>query len=212
MRKDRPLPISNPVHRVYLDNFDQLERVNSHMAEVLRGSVAPLATSLRQVYDELPVPRHPKKAVERQTQADVQGALVDGQEGCARPRPEKIMKYVQLSVLLLREGRCTQKQIQVVAGGLVYMAMFRRPLLGTLNAIWEFVTCFEGGRRAQVIPWKVRSEVARFCLLAPLPRMDFRTRFSGAVTASDASTTGGGLTSHLLGMYGLKSASAGRCC
>ena len=43
LRKDRPLPISNPVHRVYLDNFDMLERVNSSMAKVVRGSVAPLA-------------------------------------------------------------------------------------------------------------------------------------------------------------------------
>ena len=128
LRKDRPLPISNPVHRVYLDNFDLLERVNSTMAEVVQGSVAPLASSLRQVYEELAIPRHPKKAVERQFQADVQGALVDGREGCAWPRPEKIMKYVQLSVLLLGETRCTQKQIQVVAGGRVYMAMFRRPL------------------------------------------------------------------------------------
>ena len=104
LRNDRPLPISNPVHRVYLDNFDLLERVNTDMADVIRGSVAPLASSLRQVYEELAIPRHPKKAVERQAQADVQGALVDGEEGCARPRVEKIMKYVQLSVLLLRGG------------------------------------------------------------------------------------------------------------
>ena len=194
LRKDRPLPISNPVHRVYLDNFDLLERVNRTMAEVVQGSVAPLASSLRQVYEELAIPRHPNKAVERQFQADVQGALVDGHDGCARPRPEKIMKYVQLSVLLLSETRCTQKQIQVVAGGLVYMAMFRRPLLGTLNAVWEFVTSFDEGPRIQVIPWKVRSEIARFCLLIPLARMDFRTSFSGVVTASDASSTGGGLT------------------
>ena len=194
LRKDRPLPISNPVRRVYLDDFDQLERVNSSMAEVLRGTVTPLAQSLRQVYEDLFIPRHPKKAVERRTQADVQGALVDGQEGSARPRAEKITKYVQLSVLLLKGECCTQKQAQVVAGGLVYMAMFRRPLLGTLNAIWEFVTSFDQGPKLQVIPWKVRSEIARFCLLVPLARMDFRTEFSGAVTASDASSTGGGIT------------------
>ena len=90
------------------------------MADTLRGSVAPLVQLLRQVYEELAIPRHPKEAVERQPQADVQGALVDGKEGCARPRAEKIMKYVQLSVLLLRGEKCTQKQIQVVAGGLVW--------------------------------------------------------------------------------------------
>ena len=44
------------------------------------------------------------------------------------------MRYVQLTLLL---RKCSQKQMQIVAGGLVYI-MFRRPLLGTLNAIWEY--------------------------------------------------------------------------
>ena len=195
LRRDRPLTFQNPSHRIYLDNFDQLEKVDSQMAGMLKGTTTPLVTSLRKVYQDMSIPRHPKKAVERQAQAEVQGALVDGEQGTARPRPEKVLRYVQLSLLLLEGRTCSQKQMQIVAGGLVYMAMFRRPLLGTLNAIWEFIQSFaDGGLRFRTIPPPVRRETVCFCLLVPLARMDFRLPFSDVVTASDASTTGGGIT------------------
>ena len=205
LRRDRPLSSANPTYRIYLDNFDQLEKVDSALAERIKGTPAPLVDSLRSVYTDMAIPRHPKKAVERQSSAEVQGALVDGTEGTARPRPEKVMRYVQLTLLLLESGRCSQKQMQIVAGGLVYMAMFRRALLGALNAIWEFIQSFDGlGPHFRPLPQPVRREIARFCLLAPLARMDFRLPFSPTVTASDASTTGGGITasSRLTGMHG----------
>ena len=195
LRKDRALTVSNPLYRVYLDNFDQLERVESDLAARIKGSTTPLVDSLRNTYQEMEIPRHPKKAVERQVRADVQGALVDGVAGTAIPRPEKITRYIQLSLLMLEEGASTQRQMQVVAGGLVYMAMFRRPLLGTLNGIWEFIQSFDDHQKyRQTIPTQVKGEIARFCLLTPLARMDFRTPFSGTVAASDASSTGGGVT------------------
>ena len=83
----------------------------------------------------LNVPRHPKKGVSSQSVAEVQGAIVDGQLGIAYPKPDKVLKYAQLAMVLLNEGVATQKQMQVVGGGLVYLAMFRRPLLGSLNCI-----------------------------------------------------------------------------
>ena len=195
LRKDRALTVSNPLYRVYLDNFDQLERVETDLAARMKGSTTPLVDSLRNTYQGMEIPRHPKKAVERQVRADVQGALVDGVAGTAIPRPEKIMRYIQLSLLMLKEGASAKRQMQVVAGGLVYMAMFRRPLLATLNGIWEFIQSFEDHQKyRQAIPSQVKGEIACFCLLTPLARMDFRTPFSGTVTASDASSTGGGVT------------------
>ena len=44
------------------------------------------------------------------------------------------------------------------------------------------------------IPRLVILEIVRFLALLPLARMDFRVSPSSAVTASDASTTGGGVT------------------
>ena len=121
---------------------------------------------------------------------------IDGVRGIAYPKPIKVLKYAQLGSLLLGEKRCSQKQIQVVAGGLVYMSMFRRPLLGSLNAVWRFIEEFKHYPPVikLEIPPEVRLEIARFVALVPLAQMDFRLEVSSEVTASDASTTGGGLT------------------
>eukprot|EP00435_Cladocopium_sp_Y103_P058318 s757_g20.t1 len=196
LRKDRPFPRSNPVHRIYLDNFDQLTKVSSEAAKTLQGTVSSLVQGLREEYASLGVPRHPKKAVQNQPLAEVQGAMVDGRLGVAVPKVEKVLKYAHLSRLLLEEGKATQKQMQIVGGGLVYMAMFRRPLLGGLNHIWQFILHCEGYPPCIkfALPEPVRVELIRFLGMIPLVYMDFRNEISPFVTASDASTTGGGVT------------------
>ena len=196
LRKDRPFTSSNPMYRIYLDNFDQLEKISSELVPSLKGSVSPLIQGLRDQYAELGVPRHPKKGVARQTVAEVQGAIVDGVRGIAHPKVEKVLKYVHLAILLLQASHCTQKQAQVVGGGLVYMAMFRRPLLGGLNHIWQFIVGFEGLPPVVKlpIPDAMKAEIARFVGMIPLAYMNFRGNVSPLVTASDASEFGGGAT------------------
>lgn len=196
LRKDRPFTVANPVHRVYLDNFDELERGSQEWARAIEGQVSPLVQGLQETYSELGVPRHPKKGVARQTRAEVQGAIIDGREGVAFPKVEKVLKYAHLATLLLKAGRSSQKQMQIVGGGFVYIAMFKRPLLGALNHIWTFiVSCEEYPPVLKfTIPREVKLEIARFLALLPLAYMDFRCEISPVVTASDASTTGGGVT------------------
>lgn len=94
--------------------------------------------------------------------------------------------------------------MQVVCGGLVYVSMFRRALLGSLNAVWAFIESFEGsGVQYQLLPPECKVEILRFLTLVPLARMDFRLAVDGQVTASDASTTGGGVcASASLSKYG----------
>ena len=196
LRKDRSFSTANPVYRIYLDNFDELEKTSRDMSKVIAGQVTPLTESLQETYAALGVPRHPKKAVARQLQAEVQGAIVDGELGLAYPKVDKVMKYVRLALLLLEDGFSTQKQMQVVGGGLVYLAMFRRPLLGGLNHIWEFIVSFEGQPPVVklAIPLPVKQEIARFVGMVPLAYMNFRCNISQVVTASDASESGGGVT------------------
>lgn len=127
LRKDRPFPQVDAMYRIYLDNFDQLEKTNGPLAESLKGSVSPLVFGLREEYARLGVPRHPKKAVSRNSVAEVQVAILDSSQGTASPKRDKVIKYVHLAKLLLQEGVSAQRQMQVVGGGFVYIAMFRRP-------------------------------------------------------------------------------------
>ena len=196
MRKDKTFSTSRSLFRIYLDNFDELRRTSRSIAEAIEGKPSPLILGLRDEYQALGVPRHPKKAVTSVTTAEVQGAIIDGKAGLAFPKPEKILKYCFLASLVLEAGECTQKQAQVVGGGLVYLAMFRRPLLGSLNHLWKFIVGFDALPPVVRLPLprEVRCELARFVALVPLAFMDFRSNLSGLVTASDASTTGGGVT------------------
>eukprot|EP00438_Fugacium_kawagutii_P023236 Skav223681 [mRNA] locus=scaffold3470:134573:139091:+ [translate_table: standard] len=196
IRKDEPFPGTTSMFRIYLDNFDQLSRVNKGLADVLQGKASQLALGLREEYLRLNVPRHPKKSVEQQRTAEVQGAIIDGSLGVAYPKPDKILKYCHFGRKLLEQSHCTQRQAQVVGGGFVYMCMFRRPLLGSLNHIWKFITKCEGLPPVvrHLIPPEMKAEIARFISLCPLAFVDFRVSPSPVVTASDASEFGGGVT------------------
>lgn len=125
------------LHRVYLDNFDAMEKVDKALAKTLQGTPTPGILALRQEYEQWGIPRHPKKATQRAVKAEVQGAIVDGVSGCAYPKLEKVLKYAQLALLTVMSGSSNQKEMQVVAGGLVYLATFKRNLMGGLNSIWH---------------------------------------------------------------------------
>ena len=81
IRRDRPLPSSSVLYRVYLDNFDILERVDAELAGGIKGENSVFTMSLRQQYEQLGLPRHPKKAVQRQDEAEIQGAWFNGVKG-----------------------------------------------------------------------------------------------------------------------------------
>ena len=194
VRKDRAWPLSNPVWRVYLDNLDVLEKVDANMIKVLEGKVSPDVAPLIAAYERAGIPLNAKKSCRQKIQAEVQGADIDGDQGWCRPKSEKLSKYVSAVVSLLRRSRCSQKEIQVVRGGLVYFAVFRRPLMSCLNFIWEFIQSFEKpGPRIRDIPHAVMSELLMFVFLLPLAHIDLRVPTSDLVTASDASTLGGGV-------------------
>ena len=196
VRKDRPFSFGNPLYRVYLDNFDQLEKVDARLSDLVAGRPSVETLALRSEYEVWGIPNHPKKSVCQALKAEVQGGIVDGKAGLVYPKPEKVLKYCQLALMLLKLGKASLKQVQVVGGGLVYLAMFRRPLLGSLNGIWTFAV--ELGRFPPVtklpLPDQVRLELVRFVSLIPLSFMDFRVSLRSDVTASDASTSGGGVT------------------
>ena len=61
LKKGRPFSSADPLHRVYLDNFDEWEKVSSDCAGVISGTVPLLVGGLREAYASRGIPRHPKK-------------------------------------------------------------------------------------------------------------------------------------------------------
>ena len=139
IRKDMGFPQTNDRYRIYLDNFDQLEVADMELAEKIKGSCSSLVEELRQTYQRLGIPRHPKKSVSRQCRAEVQGSLVLGDMGIAIAKPQKVLQYMGMAISLLKKGESNLKEMQVVCGGFVYLTTFRRELLSGLNHVWHFM-------------------------------------------------------------------------
>ena len=195
IRRDKGFPRKTDLFRVYLDNFDQLEVCDKALAQHIAGTTSSQVERLRETYEEMGLPRHPKKAVARQVRAEVQGSLILGDEGIAIPKPQKILQYLWLGLQVLAQGECKLKELQVVLGGFVYFTSFRRPLLSCLNESWRFVEELKSFPPVVRLPLpnKVVVELVRFLCLIPLAQMSFRPSFSPTVTCSDASMTGGGI-------------------
>lgn len=145
LRRDRAVSAGKNLHGVYLDNFDQLEITDPHTAGLIKGTVSDETLALRHTYEQWGVPRHPKKAVQRQVRAEVQGALVMGDLGIVVPKPQKVCQYLCLGLELLQRGRCSLKQLQIVCGGFVYIALFSslffKPSLAFHAGFEELSTC-----------------------------------------------------------------------
>lgn len=193
-RRDRVATNSSAFFRVYLDNFDFLERVSRTTAQEVKGEVAPVVAELRKAYESQGLPRHPRKAVQQEWIAEVQGALVNGDKGTVSAKPAKVAKYVALTLEVLRVGKATQRELQVIGGGLVYLAMFRRPLLSGLNKLWKVIVALEGQPKFWRVPLckELANELVRFVSMVPLAYINLRAGFVEEVTASDASLQGGG--------------------
>ena len=195
LRRDKPATVSPTMFRVYLDNWDEVRKLDTNLANEVEGEPSPAQLAVRQQYSVLNLPRHPKKAVVSQKVGEIQGALLDGEAGVAYAKPGKVMKYMGLAWELVQRGVASQRELQVVAGGLVYITMFRRALLCSLNAIWTQIEAlkWEPPVIKRAIPREVKTELVRFLALVPLSQMDFRLPMRSNVTASDASSSGGGI-------------------
>ena len=75
LRRDRTFSSSHHLFRIYLDNFDELRKVDRKTASLIEGSPSEVALALRQAYDDARLPRHPKKSTQQKLKADIQGVL-----------------------------------------------------------------------------------------------------------------------------------------
>lgn len=83
IKKDKPLSSGSRLYRIYLDNVDLLERCERNLADRIKGGVADLVEQMREMYEAMGSPRHPRKSVQRALHGEVQGAMLDGEKGFA---------------------------------------------------------------------------------------------------------------------------------
>ena len=109
MRRERSFSTFPNLFRVYLDNFHQLQMVDKKTASLIEGTPSEMVQHLREQYARSMLRRHPKKSVEQASNAEVQGAWLDGIQGTLCAKPAKVARYIALA-LEVGEGTCFPKR------------------------------------------------------------------------------------------------------
>ena len=61
LRRDKPGTRAKSMYRIYLDNWDEVQRVDRHLVEEVLGQPTPQQLAMRHQYERLDLPRHPKR-------------------------------------------------------------------------------------------------------------------------------------------------------
>lgn len=170
---------------IYLDNF-AAGQVFDDPQDIKHGIALHELAEL--AWSEAGVLSSAKKRKSSTTIVEELGAFVNGTNGYLGGSPERFTKLVQATCWLLSQPMLSKKLVQVVAGRWIHVMQFRRPTMSFLDETWAFL----GQKKlAQGVHAKVRREFLACLCIIPLMHTDLKTQVSSAITASDASSTGG---------------------
>eukprot|EP00435_Cladocopium_sp_Y103_P007646 s5330_g2.t1 len=160
------------VWNIYLDDTTILERVDKALTAELEGTPAEEQEKLRAAYAWWGIPINASKSLERASQAERLGALIDGKTGTLRTRSKRSLDLFGLGSWI---RSCTE---------------FRRCLFAVMDEI--FVAIARSGNSVVVTP-ELAEEMMMLETLLPLAQFNLRAKVDPVVTCSDASEYGGGM-------------------
>eukprot|EP00435_Cladocopium_sp_Y103_P015342 s342_g3.t1 len=173
------------VFHVYLDNFCALEKHDKRQPPC-EGPCFHQA--LEDAWAKVGVLSSTKKRVVGEPSAQELGALFEGESGVLGPSPERLLRLIQSTMVVIAKPRLNRKWVQVLAGRWVHCMSFRRPTMVFLDKTWAFIS--QTGRSPD-LEARVRSELFNCVCGALLMHTNLRAGLSKTTTASDASSTGG---------------------
>eukprot|EP00435_Cladocopium_sp_Y103_P036363 s442_g9.t1 len=116
------------------------------------------------------------------------GAFVHGGARVMGPSPERLVKLIQATLVVLQRKSLSRKLVQVICGRWVHVFQFRRPAMSLLEACWEYISAWGTRYDLQV---KVRRELFACLSAVPLLHTFLGGKIGNVTTASDASHKGG---------------------
>ena len=174
-----------PWFHVYLDNFCGMEKVNKDERADAGGQIH---SALEAAWRQAGVLSSSKKKVSGEPVAHELGAMLQGDEGTLGPSPERVLKLVQTTLVVIGRRSLSRKWVQVIAGRWVHCMSFRRPAMVWLDVVWTYIA---GKAKGPAAESRVRSEFMNCICGCLLMHTNLRAMVSSTTTASDASSTGG---------------------
>lgn len=198
VRRTSPLPqwltdtldashnLQRPWYHVYLDNFCAMEKVAQAQADTTSGQ--RYHDQLEAGWKQTGVLSSAKKRVSGASAVQELGAHFDGQQGVMGASPERLLRLIQSTLVVIGKERRRKKWVQVLAGRWMHCMAFRRPVMVLLDVTWGFIA---GQASGFAVEAKTRGELFGCCTLAMLMHTNLRAQVTEVTTASDASSTGG---------------------
>ena len=172
-------------YHVYLDNFCAMEKVQRGDEG---GSGGILHEDLEKAWANSGVLSSQKKKVVNADRVQELGAALEGEEGIMGPSAERLLKLLQVTMMVIRSKRLRRKWVQVVAGRWVHVFSFRRPGMVVFDKVWKYIAL---DYAAVALEEKVRSELVGAMCLSLVLHTNLRAGVSPCTSASDASMSGG---------------------
>ena len=171
---------------VYLDNFCAGERLFPDNPGEQGQRCHELAENAWTAAGVLSSEKKRKRAVKV---AEELGAEVNGVSKTIGSSSSRLLKVLQLTLLLLSKPFIRRKDLQILLGRWVFILQFRRPGMSLLHEVWSLTSGQLKKKGASVIG--CRRELFGLMFLAPLFHTFMGANISPVISASDASTTGG---------------------
>ena len=145
----------------------------------------------RDRYSELGLPRSEKKAFDKHYDFKAWGTQVCSQSGNVSAPPIKLRQIESLTSALLTSGVATKKCMQKLVGLYVHPYMHRRECMCVFQHVYHFIERMQEGVNMK-IPQHVVDELITAALILPLASSNIRWPVSTQISATDASSNGGG--------------------
>ena len=147
-------------------------------------------------YAELGLPRSEKKTFDKHYDFKAWGTQVCSQSGNVSAPLVKLRQIEALTSSLLLAGVTTKKCMQKLVGLYVHPFMHRRECMCVFQHVYHFIEKIPEGAKVK-IPQHVKDEMTTAALILPLASSNIRWPVSTQVSATDASSSGGGRCSTL---------------
>ena len=184
-----PLPRGETATGVVIDDFIALSRVRSDVPGA--GSTgAAIAEKMQQKYLDVKLMPNIGKGFRDETQSTFWGADLEGKKGTLRASLKRAIPLAGLVLRLVSLGVGSANLLQIIAGSLISIFLFRRRFLSLLDSLFEACAIAEKLGRSVSLAGRVKSDLLVMVALMPLAAANLRAPVSSRILASDASNWG----------------------
>lgn len=184
----QPLPRSREMTGLVIDDFITLSLEKEDELRS-RSLGAVMADKMFQKYEEVNLIPNEKKSFRDELYASFWGVDLDGKSGLLRGSLKRAIPLAGLIIRVSKLGAASAGLLEVLAGSVISIFLYRRRLLSLLDSLFE---SYRGREASELVglDGRTRSDLMIIATLIPLAVTNLKARVGGRITASDASSWG----------------------